>query len=84
MSIAGATPTTVALKPFTIVKTVAGKAIPSSLPESVQVSTAQLLFAPLGGTDATGAAVDPGATLAFDASVAGKNVHLDGGISGVL
>ena len=81
VSIAGATPTTVALKPFTIVKTVAGKAIPSSLPESVQVSTAQLLFAPLGGSDAANHPINPGATLVFDATVAGVPVHVDGNVA---
>jgi hypothetical protein len=74
-------PKAVALKPFTIVKTVAGNAIPSSLPDSVQVSTAQLLFAPLGGADATGHAINPGATLVFDSTVAGVPVHVDGNVA---
>ena len=81
VSITGATPQSVAVKPFTIVKTVAGKAIPSSLPDSVQVNTAQLLFAPLGGTDAANHAINPGATLVFDAAVAGVPVHVDGNVA---
>jgi hypothetical protein len=80
-SIAGQTPDAVALKPFTIIKSVAGKSIPSSLPDSVQVKTAQLLFAPLGGTDAAGKAINPGATLVFDSAVAGVPVHVDGNVA---
>jgi hypothetical protein len=74
-------PNAIALKPFTIVKTVAGKSIPSSLPDSVQVSAAQLLFAPAGGADATGHAISPGATLVFDSTVAGVPVHVDGNVA---
>ena len=80
-SIAGKDQNSIALKPFTIVKTVAGNAIPASLPDSVQVKTAQLLFAPLGGTDATGHAINPGATLVFDSQVAGVQVHVDGNVA---
>lgn len=74
-------PNGIALKPFTIVKTVAGTAVPASLPDSVQVNTAQLLFAPLGGNDATGHAINPGATLVFDSTVAGVPVHVDGNVA---
>jgi hypothetical protein len=74
-------PNGIALKPFTIVKTVAGKAVPASLPDSVEVNTAQLLFAPLGGNDATGHAINPGATLVFDSTVAGVPVHVDGNVA---
>uniref|UniRef100_UPI003B3B836E RICIN domain-containing protein n=1 Tax=Nakamurella sp. TaxID=1869182 RepID=UPI003B3B836E len=74
-------PNGIALKPFTIVKSVAGNAIPASLPDSVQVSTAQLLFAPLGGNDATGNAINPGSTLVFDSTIAGVPVHVDGNVA---
>jgi hypothetical protein len=70
-SIAGKDTNSVALKPFTIVKTVVGQPIPTSLPDSVQVTTAQLLIAPLGGVDAAGKTINPGATPVFDSTVAG-------------
>ncbi len=80
-SIVGKDKDSIALKPFTIIKTVAGKSIPSSLPDSVQVKTAQLLFAPAAGTDAAGKAIDAGATLVFDSQVAGVMVHVDGNVA---
>ena len=83
VSITGPTPTAVALEPFQVVQTVAGSAIPSSFVDSVQVNTAQLLFAPFGGTDASGVAISPGATLVFDSTISGVGVHVDGAV-GVL
>lgn len=81
-SIVGKDQNAVALKPFTIVKTVVGNSIPSTLPDSVQVKTAQLLFAPLpGATDAAGKVINPGATLVFDSAVAGVQVHVDGNVA---
>lgn len=80
-SIAGKDTNSVALKPFTIVKTVVGQSIPTSLPDSVQVKTAQLLIAPLGGVDAAGKTINPGATLVFDSTVAGVPVHVDGNVA---
>ena len=80
-SIVGKDKDSIAVKPFTIVKTVAGNAVPASLPDAVQVKTAQLLFAPLGGSDATGHMINPGATLVFDAAVAGVAVHVDGNVA---
>ncbi len=73
-------PNGIALKPFTIVKTVAGKAVPASLPDSVQVRTAQLLFAPLGGTDATGHAINPVRRWCSTAPSPGS-VHVDANVA---
>ena len=54
--------------------------LPDSVVSALQVQDASLLFAPTGGTDATGHAVTPGASLVFDATIAGKSVHVDGSV----
>ena len=54
--------------------------LPDSVVSALQLQGASLLFAPLGGTDATGHAVSPGASLVFDATIAGSKVHVDGSI----
>jgi hypothetical protein len=75
---------TVALEPLRIANDFAALAGTSPLPDSVvsalQVDKAQLLFAPFGGTDATNTTVTPGVTLAFDATIGGVYVHVDGDI----
>ncbi len=82
ISIVGATPNTVALKPFAVAKDVpGGNSVPSSVVDLVQVNTAQLLFAPTGGTDAAGNALNPGANLVFDAQVAGVPAHVDAAVA---
>jgi hypothetical protein len=47
---------------------------------SLDVNTAQLLFAPLGGTDATGVTLTPGVGLVFDGLIGGINVHVDASV----
>ncbi|HEY7010333.1 MAG TPA: RICIN domain-containing protein [Jatrophihabitantaceae bacterium] len=75
---------TAALEPLRIANdftAAAGQApLPDSVVDQLQIQDAQLLFAPLGGKDATGATVDPGASLAFDAVIGGKSVHVDGSV----
>ncbi|QNK82884.1 RICIN domain-containing protein [Nakamurella sp. PAMC28650] len=82
ISISGPTPGAVALEPFSVVNDVPGLTnyVPQSVVTAVQLNTAQLLFAPFGGTDAAGNAVNPGATLVFDAVIAGQQAHVDAAI----
>ncbi len=42
----------------------------------LQIGKADLLFAPLGGTEADGTVLTPGANLVFDATIAGVGVHI--------
>jgi hypothetical protein len=75
---------TVALEPLRIANDFTSATHAAPLPDSVvnavQLNGASLLFAPTGGTDATGHTVTPGASLVFDATIAGKSVHVDGSV----
>ena len=82
LAIAGPAPGSVALTPLAIAKDVpGGNSLPQSVVNGIQVSTAELLFAPFGGVDASGATVNPGATLVFDAAIGGVWAHIDGNVS---
>lgn len=73
---------TVALEPLRIANDfTGGSPLPDSVVNQLQVNNAQLLFAPFGGTDATGASIGQGATLAFGTVIGGVNVHVDGDIA---
>jgi hypothetical protein len=75
---------TVALEPLRIANDFTTATHAAPLPDSVvsvlQLKDASLLFAPTGGTDATGHTLTPGASLVFDATIAGKDVHVDGSV----
>ena len=75
---------TAALEPLRIANDFTTVASAAPLPQlggrCPSTARCSLLFAPTGGTDATGHAVSPGASLVFDATIAGKNVHVDGSI----
>ena len=76
---------TVALEPLRIANDIAaatpgGRPLPQSTVDQLQVQDASLMFAPAGGTDATGASIDPGASLVFDAVIGGASAHIDGSI----
>ncbi len=70
-SIKGATANSVVLTPLSIAST------DPNVVNSLQVTSASLVFAPTGGKDVLGQAIDPGVSLIFDATIEGVVVHVD-------
>ena len=79
VTIAGPKPGAIALRPFTIAKTVANST-PDSITHLVEVTKAHLLFAPLGGRDAANQPVSPGIAVVFDSYIDGRLLHVDAGV----
>ena len=71
----------VALRPFAIVRSVAGtRAVSDDFVNSVEVGRAHLVWAPLGGQNALGDQYNPGVSLLFDGRILGKQVHVDASV----
>ena len=79
VTIAGPKPDAIALRPFTIAKSVANST-PDSITHLVEVTKAHLLFAPLGGQDAANQPVSPGIAVVFDSYLGGRLLHVDAGV----
>ena len=81
LSIEPAAGTDVALRPFAIVRSVAGTpAVSDDFVNSVEVGRAHLVWAPLGGQNALGDQYNPGVSLLFDGRILGKQVHVDASV----